>query len=519
MEEKAIRTTATFVVDKKGNPLMPTFNRKKVRKLLKSGKAVIFEHFPFTIQLKYDPASYKDSTSCRQPIEYTTDTGYQHAGISVKSQKHEYLHTRAEMLSGEKKNNDTKRTNRRTRRNRLRYRAPRFDNRRKEKGWIAPSLEHRIDNQINLFEKIKKVCPITEITAEVGKFDTQALEATEKGLPVPQGVEYQHGPRFGFDNTREAVLFRDGHKCLICNASGLGDNGVPLVMHHVFYWRGDHTDRMGGLVTLCTNCHTPANHQKGGILWGFEPELSSDSMAGAAFMSVARWRFVERLRDSGIPVHIAYGAAAKRERLSRNIEKTHANDAYCIGQYRPRHRSPEVAVCKKRRNDRKLEKFYDAQYKDTRDGKKKSGKELSCGRTKRKERRNGEKNQRIYRGKKLQNGHRNIRKSRYDIRPNDKVIYDGKIYTVHGTQNNGKNISLNSTRIVDLNKIRPKVDKKGAVLPIKVGQKLPLVGKKEPHEVLFIDDNTKTATLAWAFAVKPNKVTPVTRNYGGWKVC
>lgn len=208
MVKNANKVYATFVVDKDGNPLMPTFNRKKVRKLLKSGKARIFEYLPFTIQLSYE------TTGNTQPIEYATDTGYQHVGISVKSEKHEYYRVQAEMLPDEKNNRDDMRKYRRTRRNRLRYRAPRFDNREKGKGWIAPSLKHRMDNQINLFEKIKKVCPITEVTAEVGKFDTQVLEATNKGLPVPEGVDYQHGPRFGYDNTREAVLQRDGHKCM-----------------------------------------------------------------------------------------------------------------------------------------------------------------------------------------------------------------------------------------------------------------------------------------------------------------
>ena len=53
-----------FVIAEDGTKLMPTFNIKKVRHMLKSGSAVICKHNPFTIRLTYK------SSKCIQPIEF-----------------------------------------------------------------------------------------------------------------------------------------------------------------------------------------------------------------------------------------------------------------------------------------------------------------------------------------------------------------------------------------------------------------------------------------------------------------
>ena len=45
----------TYVQAADGSPLMPTYNIKKVRQMLKDGRAVIAGHRPgFTIRLTYD---------------------------------------------------------------------------------------------------------------------------------------------------------------------------------------------------------------------------------------------------------------------------------------------------------------------------------------------------------------------------------------------------------------------------------------------------------------------------------
>lgn len=107
---------------------MPTIRLGKVRHLLKDGKAKIIKHHPFTIQLLYD------SETNIQPIEICEDVGYNYIGISVKSQSHEYVSVQYDTLQDEKDCHDSCRKMRRIRRNRLRYRKPRFDNRKRNKG-------------------------------------------------------------------------------------------------------------------------------------------------------------------------------------------------------------------------------------------------------------------------------------------------------------------------------------------------------------------------------------------------
>jgi len=50
--------------------------------------------------------------------------------------------------------------------------------------------------------------------------------------------------------------------------------------------------------------------------------------------------------------------------------------------------------------------------------------------------------------KKLSKGQRRIRKVRYFYQLNDLVKYNGKVYSVRGTQNGGKYIALNGIKKV-----------------------------------------------------------------------
>lgn len=419
----------TFVISKDGERLMPTSNVKKVRKLLRSGRAEIYKHFPFTIRLLYD------TTNGRQDIELTEDTGYQTIGVSVKSEKHEHFSGEFELLKNEKNRHDEqRREHRRPRRNRKRYRAPRFDNRKGHK--LAPSLKNKADRHVDIVKMFMEVCPITSVTLEMGQFDTQVLKAYAEEKPVPVGKGYQHGERYGYDTLRAAVLERDGHKCVLCGKEGI------LEMHHFGYWKGDKSDRMGNLGSLCLKCHSHANHEKSGKLWGLEPKFKP--LRSAAFMNTVKWYIYEQVKKLGITVHMTYGVSTKRVRIDRNIEKSHANDAYAMGDFHPSHRAHTEYFVKRRRNNRILEKFYDAKYIDTRDGSIKKGAELSCGRRKRSMPRDNPDSLRIYHGEKVSKGRRTIRKTRYPLQPGDKVLYNGKKHSVVGIHSYGKMVKLDS---------------------------------------------------------------------------
>ena len=210
---------------------------------------------------------------------------------------------------------------------------------------------------------------------------------------------------------------------------------------------------MGNLITVCTKCHTAANHKKGGKLFGWKPKIKP--LTGAAFMNTVRWKIVQAVKDldSNLTVHTTYGAYTKLSRRERSIAKTHANDAYCMGEFQPKHRGREQLLKKKRRNNRVLSKFYDAKYIDSRDGTKHSGSELSCGRTNRSEPRNGEKNLRIFHSKKVSKGRISVRKQRYPIQPGTVVMYNKRKIAVLGTHGNGTKVLLPTKKDVSPKKV------------------------------------------------------------------
>ena len=437
------------VLSSTGIRLMPT-SCYRARKLIRSGKAVIHSHDPFTIKLT------QRKNGSTQPIEYCCDTGYQHIGISIKSARHEYVGVQVDALKDEKKHYKDTMTYRRTRRSKkTRYRKARFDNRKatKPECWRAPSTRHKKDLHLAQIQKYAKVFPITSIVFEMGEFNTQKLKAIEEGRPAPVGIEYQQGEQYGFDDVRNAVFARDDHKCVCCGR-GIKD-GTILHAHHLKYRSLGGTNRMGNLVTVCERCHTPANHQKGGLLWKLMEKYKVKDFKGATYMTAVRWQIYEELKTMfpDTEIHLTYGSRTKEARRQLGVKKSHINDAYCMGDFHPKHRSEHWLYTKKRRNNRVLIKFYDAKYIDSRDGKKKSGQDLFSGRTKRNRNLNTE-NLHRYRQQKVSKGRVSVRKQHYTIQPGDTVIYEGRKYITNGVHNlgtyvriNGKSVSVKKIRI------------------------------------------------------------------------
>ena len=99
--------------------------------------------------------------------------------------------------------------NLRRRRNRKRYRKPRFDNCKRKEDWLAPSLEHKVEIHKHWIERYLKVMPIEKVILETGTFDTQRLKAINDGKTLPVGTDYQCGEQYDFYTMRDAVFSRD----------------------------------------------------------------------------------------------------------------------------------------------------------------------------------------------------------------------------------------------------------------------------------------------------------------------
>ena len=489
------------VVSNTGKSLMPT-TEYKARKLMEKGRAKIYQYDPFTIIILDREDGYT------QFIELKCDTGDKHIGMSICSEKHEYVSVEVNPLKDEKEKHNDQKKYRRTRRNRKRYRAPRFNNRKRKENWLAPSLDHKVDIHKNWIEKYLEVMPIEKVTLEIGTFDTQRLKAMNNGEKLPVGTDYQRGEQYDFYTIRDAVFSRDHYTCQCCKESIKDNKNLVLRTHHIGYWKGDRSNRVSNLLTVCDKCHNQANHQPSGKLYGLQPK--STKLPEAAFMNSVRYILVDEIYalqeklDISFEIEITYGSMTKLKRKELGVEKSHVNDAYAMGDFHPKHRCKSERYQKKRRNNRILSKFYDAKYIDSRDKSIKTGKELSNGRTNRNHKRNSE-NLHKYRKQKVTKGKTTVRKNHYPFQPKDLVLYDNKIYKVNGTNNKGKSIQLYIEEIIELKDITlsKKKNKKSKTKEIECSDKV-LYHKKTYTVKKLID--TEHVLLTGLISTKPENL-------------
>ncbi|MFW5889664.1 MAG: RNA-guided endonuclease IscB [Bacillota bacterium] len=298
-----------YVLNQRKEPLMPC-DTAKARRLLKKGKAKVVNRKPFTIQLLYATGETK------QDITLGIDAGSKKIGLSATTKKKELFSVEVELRNDIVKLISTRRENRKTRRNRkTRYRKPRFNNRKKEKGWLAPSIQNKIQTHLKMTEKIHKILPISKIIVETAQFDIQKINN-----PEISGEEYQQGNQLGFWNAREYVLWRDGHKC----KGRKGCKNKILNVHHI------ESRKTGGnspnnLITLCKKCHD--DYHAGKLKLKLKRKKS---FRDAAFMGIMRWAFYNKLKEKYKNVQMTYGYITKNTRIKNGLEKSHRIDARCI---------------------------------------------------------------------------------------------------------------------------------------------------------------------------------------------
>ena len=336
-------TLKVFVLNMRGQPLMPC-SPPKARKLLRAGKAVPVRRTPFVIQLTVPTGETK------QPITLGVDAGYKHVGLSATTAKEELLASEVELRQDVTGLLSNRLALRRARRNRkTRCRAPRFDNRvrSKHKGWLAPSVENRIQAHISRIEAVCRVLPITKIVIETASFDIQKIKN-----PEVEGTDYHQGDQLGFWNVREYVLFRDGHVCQACKGRS---KDLILNVHHIES-RKTGGDAPGNLITLCEACHK-AYHA--GKLKQFSPRRGA-SFRAETFMGIMRWTVLNRLRERHpeLPVTNTYGYLTKHKRIVAGLPKTHCADAFCIAGVLDAKRWGEYLFQKQtRRHNRQIHKL------------------------------------------------------------------------------------------------------------------------------------------------------------------
>lgn len=302
-----------YVISIEGRPLM-SCKEAKARKLLKQNKAKIYKREPFTIQLLFECENQT------QDITLGVDAGSKHIGLSATMNNKELYCANVELRNDIVSLLSTRREARRTRRNRLRYRAPRFNNRvrSKNKGWLAPSIEQKIQCHFQIIQDVHKILPITKIIVETASFDIQKIKNSDIS-----GEDYQMGEQMGFWNVREYVLARDQHICQCCK--GKSKDHI-LNVHHI------ESRRTGGnapnnLITLCETCHR--GYHNGTVQF---PQNIKRGMSfkDAAFMGIMRWTFYNRLKEIYPNVSMTFGYITKNVRIQNGLPKEHYIDARCI---------------------------------------------------------------------------------------------------------------------------------------------------------------------------------------------
>lgn len=307
-----------YVLDIDGNPIMPTRRHGHVRRLLMEGKAHVVRRCPFTIRLTYE------TEGNTQPITLGVDAGSKTIGLSATTEKNVLFESEVMLRNDIVNLLSSRRELRRARRNRkTRHRKARFNNRRKPKGWLAPSVRNKVDTHLSVIRKVHDILPVSRVVVETASFDIQKINALKSGKDAPQGKDYQHGDQLGFWNVREYVLFRDGHTCQCCK----GKSGDKILNVHHIESRKTGGDAPNNLITLCNACHKGYHAGKVKLPKNIRRGMS---FRDAAFMGIMRWALYDELKAMYENVSMTFGYITKNTRIEHGLPKEHRVDARCI---------------------------------------------------------------------------------------------------------------------------------------------------------------------------------------------
>ena len=365
-----------LVFNKDGTRLMPC-HPAKARILLKKKKAKIVKFFPFTIKLNYQIDNPK-----LQDVTIGLDPG-KIIGISITTNKRVLLEGQLEQRTDIPKLLEARKSARRTRRNRLRYRKPRFNNRKKiynkqADGWIPPSMQASLLTYINIVKFFNKYICINKVRYEYNTFDIQKIKN-----PNIQGKQYQQGDSYQEENIKSYVRKRDKYTCQRCKKSLdiLKKDNIKLQVHHIKPKSQGGTDVPKNLVTLCEHCHKQVheylkkNKEVKFNIKEYKEDTKLNILKDRIYKELIRLEYEVDSRacsdlgaDFGtdakgvstkLKIEKIYGYETKIKRIQLGLEKDHHIDARIIADncYKRSKHDVQVYYMKKIRNhNRKIYK-------------------------------------------------------------------------------------------------------------------------------------------------------------------
>ena len=340
-----------YVLDKQGNPLMPTSRYGKVRRLLKEKKAVAVSTKPFTIRLKYEP-----ETKITQPVVLGMDPGRTNIGLAGVREDGTCLYqakcqTRnkeiPKLMAARRQHRQASRRGERLARKRLakrlgttlkkllRRKLPgygdgvmevkdiinteaRFLNRLRSEKWLTPTATQLLRTHLNLFHLAQKILPIHAMVLEVNRFAFMALDN-----PDIQKLDYQKGPLKGYGSVEAAVSAQQNGTCLLCKHE--------IEEYHHIVPRSRHgSNTIGNLAGLCRKCHEKVHkdvrcQEK---LTKKKEGLNKKYGALSVLNQIIPFLAAELAKE--IPLTVTEGYITKQFREAHGITKDHDLDAYCI---------------------------------------------------------------------------------------------------------------------------------------------------------------------------------------------
>lgn len=307
-----------YVLNKNGQPLMPTNRHGKIKHLLKSGKAKVVKRCPFTIKLLYE------STNHTQNLTLGVDTGSGTIGIAVSDDNGNIVYMSKVVVRNDISDKMTQRSKyRRNRRNRkTRYRKARWLNRKNsiKSDRFSPTMISKFHSHIKEIEFVKFILPITTLVLETAQFDTHLMKNPSLANPKVRHWGYQKGINYGFENTKAMVLNRDNYTCQCCKGK---HKDSKLEVHHIIFRSQGGSDEESNLITLCHTCHKDLHSGK--INPNFKGKKKG-TLKYATQMNSIRCQLLKQYPDA----IETFGYVTKANRLSIGIPKDHHLDACVI---------------------------------------------------------------------------------------------------------------------------------------------------------------------------------------------
>lgn len=317
---------SVFVFDQHTHPLMPC-SEKRARLLLARRRAVVHRVEPLCIRLK----DRRIEESSVQPIVLKLDPGSRTTGMALArvesteaGEVHHALHLAHLAHRGTDVTHhlDTRRGSRRRRRSaNLRYRAPRFLNRRRPVGWLPPSLVSRIGNVLTWARRSQRWAPLVRIDSERVTFDMQLMQDAEVS-----GIEYQRGELAGWE-MRASLLEKFGRRCVYCQAYD-----QPFERDHRLPRSRGGSHRVSNLVLSCHTCNQAKGNQTAAEFGHAEVEQQArQPVRDAAAVTATRYAMGEHLKRLRLPLSTWSGGRTRWNRDRCGLHKDHALDALCVG--------------------------------------------------------------------------------------------------------------------------------------------------------------------------------------------